>query len=346
MLVTHTDPATAESANALADIVAPAQPLLQKLDEFMLGQVGQFEEEIQDLVAFTLRYRGKRLRPILVFFSGWPAETPATRGDLVKAAAVVELVHLATLVHDDILDGADLRHNAPTLAKSHGPHVAVLLGDALFAHALKLAADFPTPEVCRLVSAATRRVCAGEISQTLQRGNPDITLADYHRIVDFKTAELFRISCHLGAMLAGGDAPTVQAVSTFGRSLGIAYQMYDDIMDFLGTEAKAGKTLGTDALSGKFTLPLILLRQKAGAEADTLLATVSEHNGNVDFAALATAFDKHDIYANVARHFTEELDTAAAALGTPGGPPLCQELGQLATFLRQQFAKALETHLA
>src|SRR6185436_17515917 len=121
---------------------------------------------------------------------------------------------------------------------------------------------FPTTEVCAAVSESTRRVCAGEIVQTLRRGSTDITRAEYQRIVDLKTAELFRVSCFLGARLAGFAPGFVEAVSRFGRHLGIAYQIYDDLVDFFGEEKRIGKTLGTDLASGKLTLPLLALIER------------------------------------------------------------------------------------
>jgi len=149
--------------------------------------------------------------------------------------------------------------------REFGPTEAVLLGDALFAHALHLATQFPTTEVCAAVSESTRRVCAGEIIQSLRRRSTDLTPADYQRIIDLKTAELFRVSCFLGARLAGSEEGCVYASDRFGRHLGIAYQIYDDLADFFGREDKIGKTLGTDLASGKLTLPLFSLMEKLPA---------------------------------------------------------------------------------
>jgi octaprenyl-diphosphate synthase len=203
---------------------------------------------------------------------GW--QGGEVREDLVRLAAVVELVHLATLVHDDILDSAATRHNRMTAARKFGPSTAVLLGDALFAQAVNLSTAFPDAEVCRQVSLATRRVCVGEIAQTLRAGSGKMSVRDYYRIVDLKTAELFSVSCRLGSHLAGFPVPYVAAVASFGRHLGIAYQVYDDLVDFFGKEESVGKTLGTDLQSGKLTLPLLLLMNKlddeerGGLEAD------------------------------------------------------------------------------
>jgi len=180
----------------------------------------------------------------LVFFSGW-AGADRINPALVRAAAVVEMVHLATLVHDDIMDGAELRRNRPTVARRYGADAAVLLGDALLAHAVHVAAQFPSTEICRVVSDATRK-CARVKSRRPASGDPAVTLADYRRVIELKTAELFRLSCLLGSRLGGFEDGFVDAATTFGLRLGSAYQMYDDLADFFGEEKQIGKTLGTD----------------------------------------------------------------------------------------------------
>jgi len=244
-----------------AGVFAMLAPHMAALDQFLQGQLAAFEPEIRAMANYCIDTSGKRIRPALVFLSAWK-EPVAVSPDLVRAAAVVELVHLATLVHDDIMDAAEVRRSRRTAMREFGPTAAVLLGDALFAHALHLAAHFPTTEVCAAVSESTRRVCAGEIVQSLRRGSTDLTPADYRRIIDLKTAELFRVSCYLGGRLAGCEDGYVDALDRFGRHLGIAYQIYDDLADFFGREEKIGKTLGTDLASGKFTLPLFALMDR------------------------------------------------------------------------------------
>jgi octaprenyl-diphosphate synthase len=252
---------SAGEPHAFAGVFAMLAPHMAALDQFLQGQLAAFEPEIRAMVNYCIDTSGKRIRPALVFLSGW-GEPDEVAPDLVRAAAVVELVHLATLVHDDIMDSADVRRSRRTAMREFGPTAAVLLGDALFAHALHLATHFPTTEVCAAVSESTRRVCAGEIVQTLRRGSTDLTPADYQRIIDLKTAELFRVSCYLGARLAGSESGFVEASDRFGRHLGIAYQIYDDLADFFGREEKIGKTLGTDLASGKLTLPLFALMER------------------------------------------------------------------------------------
>ena len=251
-------------AHAFAGVFSLLAPHMAALDRFLQGQLADFEPEIRAMVNYCIDTSGKRIRPALVFLSGWSDEAEVS-ADLVRAAAVVELVHLATLVHDDIMDEADVRRSRRTAVREFGPTAAVLLGDALFAHALHLATDFATTEVCAAVSESTRRVCAGEIVQTLRRGSTSVTPGDYQRIIELKTAELFRVSCFLGARLRGSEPGYVQAVDSFGRHLGIAYQIYDDLADFFGKEDRIGKTLGTDLASGKLTLPLFALLDRLDA---------------------------------------------------------------------------------
>lgn len=266
-----------------ADIFQRLKPHLGALDQFMREQVAQFEPEIRDMAAYCLDSTGKRLRPSLVFIAGWNDEGTVAP-DLVKAAGVVEMVHLATLVHDDIMDLAELRRGRPTAAREFGADAAVLLGDALFSQALHIASHFPTTEVCRVVSESTRKVCSGEIMQTLRRKDLTITLAEYRRMIDLKTAELFRTSCYLGAMLAGYPAVFAKAADRFGHHLGIAYQVYDDLVDFVGDEKRQGKTLGTDLATGKLTLPLMLLLDRISAsERDTLMRAFA--SGSVEAIA-------------------------------------------------------------
>jgi octaprenyl-diphosphate synthase len=183
----------------------------------------------------------------------------------VTAAVIVEMVHLATLVHDDVIDESEIRRGRPTLAANWGNEIAVLFGDCLFAQALKLAAGYPTPEVCRAVAAATDTVCAGEILQTQHRRKFQLSRRDYFRIIDMKTAELFLLSCDLAAFLSRARAEQRVALRQFGSAFGAAYQVYDDCVDLFGSEAEAGKSLGSDWANGRLTWPVLLAWERASA---------------------------------------------------------------------------------
>lgn len=317
-----------------AAVFAVLKPHMAALDEHLRAQLVEFEPEIREMADYCIDTSGKRIRPALVFTSGWRKGDISP--DLVRIAAVIELVHLASLVHDDIMDEAKVRRSRPTAASKYGPTAAVLLGDALFSHALNLATRFPTTEVCREVSQSMRRVCAGEIVQTLRRGSTNISHADYQRIIDLKTAELFRVSCHLGARYGGYPEAFVAAAGTFGRHLGIAYQIYDDLADFFGDEKKIGKTLGTDLASGKITLPLeALLVRLAESERAELIAEITGRRPPQ--AALRIGQMKtFGIFEVVARAVSDELALGEAALAAFAAESPTQALLRLGMVLRQQ----------
>lgn len=316
-------------------LTGPLLPHLERLNLYLEAQVDDFEPEIREMVAYALGVSGKRIRSILLFYSGW-TDTPQIPESLIKAAAVIELVHLATLVHDDILDEAEIRHQRLTISQKYGSSAAVLFGDALFGHALKLAAEFPTVEVCRTVSLATRRVCAGEIKQNFLRGNANLSLEEYFRIIELKTAELFWSSCRLGAFLSGADDEHLAAVETFGRHLGVAYQIYDDVADLMGDESAIGKTLGTDLQNGKFTLPLLLLFREAGIRDTRGFVKGLAEDPKLAEPELFSLFQKFAILPKTIRYFDEQLEVGSSVLNQLPGTPAIEKLLAINSFIRQQ----------
>ncbi|MEO6996035.1 MAG: polyprenyl synthetase family protein [Lacunisphaera sp.] len=320
------------------------RPQMAALDRFMRHQVECFEPEIRDMAAYCLDTTGKRLRPTMVFISGWQ-DNGVVSDDLVRAAGVVEMVHLATLVHDDIMDRAELRRNRRTAAREFGPDAAVLLGDALFSQALHIASQFPTTEVCRMVSESTRKVCSGEIMQTLRRRDLTISLAEYRRMIDLKTAELFRVSCYLGARLSGHGDDFVRAADRFGHHLGIAYQIYDDLADFVGEEQRIGKTLGTDLATGKLTLPLMLLLEQVSPAERASIADALSGGQPLGLAASRRRMAELGITGKVVVAIDEELRVAASALAPFDSLVPVPLMLQLGSMLKIQVA-ALQTSAA
>ena len=316
------------------------KPGLEALMELMHEQVEDFEPEIRELVTYTLENSGKRLRPMLLFFSGFSdSKTPSA--ELVKAAAVVEMVHIATLVHDDILDDAAIRHRKETVAQKYGTAVAVLLGDALFAHALKLATEFSTVHVCRVVASATQRVCSGEISQTLRRGSPELSRESYFRIIEMKTAELFEASCVLGAEIGGDNPVYTQAAGTFGKHLGTAYQIFDDLTDLFGTEENIGKTLGTDLASGKVTLPMLAMKDALGDGAFNELFLKARNDDPAAISKFFAQLRTERVKSEVIAAFNEQLHLARRAIAPFADQPAHARLSLLCDFVNQQLAATI-----
>ena len=305
---------------------AGLEPHFAALETFLRQQEAAFEPEVRPMVREVLAHPGKRLRPLLAFGAGAggaPSEA------LVRGAGIVELVHLATPVHDDVLDGADKRHGADTPNRTHGAHAAILFGDALFAHALVLASEHPTPELCRLVARASREVCSGEVCQTFSRSHDELPLDDYYRHIRLKTAELFEASCQTGALLAGHPPAHIRACALFGRHLGIAYQIYDDLVDLLLDDTKAGKTLGTDAASGKLTLPMLLERDRSGP------AVLARLRAGADPRTAISA----DTWRECFRRLDAEIAAAETALSPVEGSPSPFFLLRLTAYLREAAAK-------
>ncbi|MCD8482407.1 MAG: polyprenyl synthetase family protein [Verrucomicrobia bacterium] len=332
-------PARFIDVKALAS--AYAQPLAQ-LDNFLEQQIAAFEPEVRPYIAETFKHKGKRLRPLLVLLAaGWaPAASQKAPEDVIRACAIVELVHLATLVHDDILDEAEIRHGAQTLNTQLGAHQAVLTGDALFAHALCLAADYPGTEVCRAVAAATRQVCSGEIAQTFARGDAAVSIVNYRRFIDLKTAELFAVSAWLGAWIASKNNTLANAAAQFARHLGIAYQVYDDMLDLRSQEQKAGKTLGTDWATGKFTLPFILLWQVMPTSESQALQQRCVA-GNISLEEMEQFFQHFQIDAAVMQWFEAELTAAQHSLEPHADTAAGSLLPELVTFIRSAMQRLL-----
>jgi len=244
-------------------IVEPLEPFLQAVMQRLIEQVNGFDPQIVPYAQYALSGSGKHLRPTLVALA---ANAVGKAGDAhVNAAVIIEMVHLATLVHDDVMDEAEIRRGRLTLAANWGNEIAVLFGDCLFAQALKLAASFPTPEVCRAVAMATNTVCSGEILQTQHRRKFLVSRHEYFRVIEMKTAELFTLSCDLAGLLGETTTEHRTALRHFGAAFGTAYQVYDDCVDLFGSEAAAGKSLGTDLAKGKLTWPVLLAWERANA---------------------------------------------------------------------------------
>src|SRR5450432_1710652 len=246
------------------------------------------------------------------------------------------MVHLATLVHDDVMDEAEIRRGKLTLAANWGNEIAVLFGDCLFAQALKLAASFPTPEVCRAVAMATNTVCTGEILQTQHRRNFPISRREYFRIIEMKTAELFTLSCDLAAFLGGAKPEERAALREFGAAFGTAYQVYDDCVDLFGSEADAGKSLGTDLAKGKLTWPVLLAWERASAADRERLEELIQNWQPANLSAINKFLVRYETFGPSLKVIADYLEQARRALrGLPKSDGQAGLLN-LVDFLAQQ----------
>ena len=265
------------SASTPASLAGPIAGDLEQVERILSESLFSRHPRVAEVVDHVRHYRGKRLRPVLLLL------TAKACGKVTPAhhilAAVVEMIHTATLVHDDVLDNATVRRHVPTVNAGWGAQASILLGDHLFTRAFHLAASVDA-RACRLIGEATNRVCEGELRQGLERGNLDLSETDYYEIIEGKTAELIACCCQLGAVYAGADETVVAAVTNYGRCLGIAFQIADDVLDLVGEEQTTGKSLGTDLEQEKLTLPLIRLlahANGAGAKLRQMLRSPDNH---------------------------------------------------------------------
>jgi octaprenyl-diphosphate synthase len=266
---------TPEHQGLLSAVYAPIAAELAEAERIFESELGSRLPFVQHLVEHCAHLRGKRLRPALLLLTAQACG--GVRPAHPVLAAVVEMIHTATLVHDDVLDLAVIRRHAATVNAEWGNETAVLMGDYLFTHAFHLAASLDSTLACRWIGRATNLVCEGEMQQIHNRGNLELDEATYLTIVRGKTAELTAVSCRLGAHYAGAPGETVEALAGFGRDLGVAFQITDDVLDLCGEERTTGKTLGTDLEQQKLTLPLIrLLNTLSAAEAEVIRSLLSD----------------------------------------------------------------------
>lgn len=278
---------------------ARANPVLQMLYGPIIDQLAEVEariqhemqspyEDVASLLRHGIQLGGKRLRPAIHLLMAKALEQqcdgnqhPPESDSHVVIGVVLEMIHTATLVHDDVLDQAETRRHVPTINAQWNEHTSILLGDYLFAQSYRLAATLENTRTCRWVGEAARLVCQGELRQVLQRDQLELDRETYFEIIRGKTAELCRVACSLAAAEAGCNEKMISQVSEYGDALGIAFQIADDYLDLWGQDDAVGKTLGTDLQQGKMTLPVI-----------RLLETLSDTDRNTVIEILQGPADK------------------------------------------------------
>lgn len=229
--------------------------------DFICARLATGNEIVDKLIDHVTTQSGKMLRPALVLLS---AKCVGRIEDThIKLAAITEMIHTATLLHDDVIDEAKSRRNAATANVLWGNESAVLLGDLVLTRVFELCSQFETPDISQALAKATTKICQGEIDQNIQQRNFDLSIEKYMQIISDKTASLFACSCLLGARIAAASVERAVALESFGLDLGIAFQITDDLLDITGCELTVGKTLGTDIQKCKLTLPVIHLLENA-----------------------------------------------------------------------------------
>lgn len=274
---------------------------------------------VEALTRHAQRYHGKMLRPMLVLATAMAVQpqTDAAGDKHLAAAAVVEMVHMATLVHDDVLDEARMRRQGPTINQLQGNEAAVMLGDLLISHAYHLCSSLNNPGISRIIAHATNTVCEGELLQLSHRRNLELDEPTYFDIITRKTASLCGACCRVAAELSGCRQDVTDALYAYGETLGIAFQIIDDVLDLTGDQATVGKTLGLDLAKGKLTLPLIhAISTSRGPTRDGLLGLLKTQSdpGLSGPDRVAGAQRVHDVLA-AGKSLKYARETAVALIG-------------------------------
>lgn len=276
--------------DTLRTLYVPIAKELEQVENLLHDELRSDHPFVDQLVKHGFRLGGKRLRPALLLLAGKAC------GDLQQEhfvlGAVVELVHTATLIHDDVLDEATIRRHLDTVNARWDNEASVLLGDYLFARSICLASTLEDLFATRVLSATAKIMCEGELRQIENRGNYNLREDQYLLIIGSKTAELIACSCRLGAYYAGANYESLEALRRYGYNLGMAFQIADDLLDLFGDEDTVGKSLGTDLHKQKATLPLIrLLDQASPSEKNELVGLLSA-SGNHRLEMLRSWFEQ------------------------------------------------------
>lgn len=251
-------------------------PDLHLVNRILLDKLRSSSDLVRDVTQHVSRFQGKQIRPVLLLlFERTVAGISSNKGHILSAS--VEMIHMATLVHDDLIDDADTRRHVATVHQRWNQETSVLFGDYLFSKSFHLAASTGDAEACRLIGLATDRTCEGELNQSAARTADTPSELDYFRIIRDKTGQLFGLSCLLGVRAAGGTKEQQRAARRFGIRLGSAFQIADDMLDLTGTTAKTGKDAGNDLENNRFTLPLLrAMRLANGSERKQLTQSLTD----------------------------------------------------------------------
>ncbi len=285
---------------------------------------------VRQVAEYIIGGGGKRLRPALVLLTAGALGYQGTHHH--ELAAVVEFIHTATLLHDDVVDESELRRGRETANAMFGNAASVLVGDFLYSRAFQMMLVADDMRVMRVLADATNVIAEGEVLQLMNCNNADVGVEDYLRVIRYKTSKLFEAAARLGSLIGGATPDVEESLASYGMHLGTAFQIIDDVLDYSGEEAATGKHLGDDLAEGKPTLPLIHVMQNGNAEQAACVRQAIEHGGRDEFAAVLAAIQETDALSVARQHAQREIQQAIDALQVLKASPYQESLLELAFF--------------
>jgi len=292
-------------------LIAPIADDMKAVDAVIRGRLDSEVVLIRTIADYIIGAGGKRMRPAMVLMM---ARALGYQGENHRLlAAVVEFIHTATLLHDDVVDESDLRRGRETANAMFGNAASVLVGDYLYSRSFEMMVEAGSMRIMQILSEATTVIAEGEVLQLLNVHDPDVSQERYLQVVRYKTAKLFEAAAQVGAVLAGATPAQEEAAAAYGRHIGTAFQLVDDVLDYSGDAHALGKNVGDDLREGKPTLPLIRVME-TGTPAQRELIRNAIKEGDADFAAVAEAIQATDALEHARQAADAEADAARQAL--------------------------------
>ena len=311
----------------IAELLSPIADDMAAVNAVIRARLNSEVVLIRTIGDYIIGAGGKRLRPALVLLM---AKNLGYQGDKQAVmAAVVEFIHTATLLHDDVVDDSDMRRGKSTANAVFGNPASVLVGDYLYSRAFEMMVEVNSMDIMRVMAEATTVISEGEVLQLLNVNDPDVTEERYLQVVRYKTAKLFEAAAVAGAMLAKATDRQLQAAGTYGRHLGTAFQLIDDLLDYSGNAQTLGKTVGDDLREGKPTLPLLRVLD-VGTDAQKQLIRHAIETGEGDFLAVAKAIQETDALEHTRVAAEVEIELAIQALADLPDNQICTVLTRVA----------------
>ncbi|MGH8250097.1 MAG: octaprenyl diphosphate synthase [Steroidobacteraceae bacterium] len=296
----------------LKDIRALVASDLAAVDDEIRSQLGSDVALVNQVGDYIVGSGGKRLRPLLVVLAARAAG--ATNSAHVPAAALIEFIHTATLLHDDVVDDSTKRRGRDTANEAFGNPASVLVGDFLYSRAFQMMAALDSPALIRVMADATNTIAAGEVLQLMNTGDPDTTEIRYMEVIYRKTARLFEAGAQIAAIVAHAPPEVEAALARYGKHLGIAFQLIDDALDYRGDTAELGKNVGDDLAEGKPTLPLIHALKHGDADSTAMIRDAIEQGGTEEQRSILAVVESTGGFEYTARLAEDEANLALEAL--------------------------------
>jgi len=268
-----------------------------ELEELELNLINSISSDVQlatEVSRYIVSSGGKRIRPVICILVARALNYPGS--ELIRLASSIELLHTATLIHDDVVDESLLRRGKESIQTKWDNAHGVLVGDFVYSKAFQLMASFDNPEIIRALANATNRISEGEVLQLSLKNETSLIKKDYFEIIERKTAELFKVSALTAGILSSSSDEQLKSLENFSTSLGVAFQIQDDILDYYGDESLTGKKLGKDFEEGKFTLPIIIALEELDKENKNNLLSLFKRGGKKDFLKVLDILENGNIF--------------------------------------------------